>query len=408
MKEPFSQKEILLITLLSLSLASLLQVFFPWKELWGDELDYIHQSQEPFITRETPWTYRTLTPLLVTLNPLPLAWGFRIMTALGTAVVLSGFYWMARRCVGSIVLSLAALGLYAVHPQPHYLAAHCALVDAITIAALTVASYAVLFRHHRLLSTALLLGILNHEAVLLFFPVPFLAVCWESDRIKNAVRTAILCLPALVVFIFTRFILPSFDDARLVERVLSDSFPTISPHTRYLHVYMNEFLHRIEAAGGFVNLLVSGDPAGGATVLFPLAVIGFIRSSRRAKSLAIFPVLLFFIPLVVYAHQRISYLGFAVIGMYVACFLSQLSVYPAWYQVCAGVLPPLGMIFFPASWVCGLLLAALICVPCYYLPERSFIDKPSPNNNKPINRGGEKKTQPENEKNSKKRKRKKR
>jgi len=368
MKAWLKQKDLICVVLISLGLAALFQVMYPWAEIWGDETFYLRLTESPFVPCDFPWTYRLLTPLLVSAIPLPIYWGYRTVTALATAGVMTGLYLLSRRMGASVMLSGALLALYAAHPQAHYLASHCALVDMTTTLFLVLSLHAFLFQQEWLLSSSLLLGVLNHESMMWFLPTTWVVACWERPWKPAMVRAVILCVPALLVFGVSRFLLPIFSDQAVVEKITELYIPYMKAPPRFIEGYLNHFLDQIRQTGGFFNLLAGCEPAGGAAVLVPLAAVGLYRMTARGKSLLVFMVLNTVFNRIFQARTELSYFNVPVILAGTATVFSWCSAWPLPYQVITGAICLAGMGFAPHSWIFGIMIATAIYLSRVYIP----------------------------------------
>ncbi len=355
---PISRKEGLCLLGLSAAMAVLWQWLYPWLSAWGDEVTYIRFSETPFITGTAPWCYRLLTPLLVSVCPLPVAWGYRLVTALGTMGVFCGLYLLSRHLGCSKRFAAIIWILYAFHPQGRYLAQHPGLVDPLSTFFIVLSCFAIALKRERLLSTVLLLGLLNHEAALWMIGAVLVAYLIERPRIASMIRAAIVCTPALIAFGLTRFIFPLINDQAIRESIIRENFPEIAPPARFAEYFIRYFFSRESVEGNWLALFHPANLSGGVAVLIPLAVVGFYYASPRIKSLGVFWLLLTFTNLLIQARPEMMYLGFPVIISFIAVLFRRLTSENLFNQTILMILLLAGVYFVSNSWLAGLIVAS--------------------------------------------------
>lgn len=356
-RNPISREEGLCLLGLSVAMAILWQWLYPWQAAWGDEFTYIRFSETPFITGTAPWCYRLLTPLLVSFCPLPVAWGYRLVTALGTVGVFCGLYLVSRHLGCSKRYAAMIWILYALHPQGRYLAQHPGLVDPLSTFFIVLSCFAIAQKRERMLSTVLLLGLLNHEAALWMIGTVLSAYLIERPRFASTIRAAIVCTPALIAFGLTRFIFPLINDQAIRESIIRENFPEIAPPARFAESFIRYFLSREPVEGNWMAVFHPANLSGGVAVLIPLAVVGFYYASPRIKSLGVFWLLLTLTNLLIQARPEMMYLGYPVIISFIAVlFLRWASENPFIQTLLAAALLG-GVYFVPNSWLMGLVVA---------------------------------------------------
>lgn len=359
MKADIGRKEILWIVSFSVVVAVFYQAWFSWENVWGDEVRYIRQSESPFITISPPWSYRILSPMIAALIPLPIDWGYRTLTFLGASGILVSVYLLARNMGCSPIFSICIWILYIVHPQMRYFAEHCALVDPLTTLFLVTFCSSLVLENERRLSTSLLLGVLNHEAILWALPVFFIHDLLKRFHGIMLVRPFILALPSLFAFILTRFVFPQFNDDFIHQELLRTYYPSFSKSNGFLDYFINYFfIHAPSGRPGW-NMFVGMEFTGEIATLIPLAVIGFFLSNRPLKSLLFFWASFTAVTVVMQARAQLLYLTFPVVVVYLAIVFRSLSDSPFLIQGLLAAITLSCLAFYPNSWIAGFLLAGI-------------------------------------------------
>jgi hypothetical protein len=180
--------------------------------LWGTERAGLFKDDTEYYGRlaqnladpgHLPYTFRLLTPWLVSLVPLETAAGFTLVTIVSLLVAAALLYFFMARLGYRSLASLGALTVFLCSSVVVRMLTTPTYVDSVTYA-LTIAAFLALMAHKHLLFSVLVgVGAINRETALLLLP-SYLVAAWPIRGSGRWVRAMLVCcfpVLALVVVI---------------------------------------------------------------------------------------------------------------------------------------------------------------------------------------------------------------
>ncbi|MGC9516569.1 MAG: hypothetical protein ACP5C3_02595 [Methanomicrobiales archaeon] len=175
------------------------------KILIYDSFIYYEMAMNPFKATIAPYTYRILTPLIVSLIPLERLEGFFLVNVSSIIIAATIFYYYLKKLNFNSYLSYLGVMLFISAPTVIYSLYDIALVDNLSFLFITLAFYFILIRKDWLFFIVLLIGVVNKETILFTIPVYFLYNI-EINNLKIALKKSVLILlPILFIFMIIRF-----------------------------------------------------------------------------------------------------------------------------------------------------------------------------------------------------------
>ena len=182
----------------------------------------------------SPFAYRWLGPYAVGLLPVPDPLGFRLLTTSALVLLPVAFFGFLRRLgLGASVAAFTA----ALLPFNPYVFGFPAfnpfqIGDALALVLIVLAFSALVDRRWLLYALALAVGVLAREPVLLVLPAGFVFL-WERGTLRSdGLRCLVASLPALVVFLLLRVLLPA-DGPGLLVLLVDHAVKASDPVTWY-------------------------------------------------------------------------------------------------------------------------------------------------------------------------------
>lgn len=170
-----------------------------------DSWYYYQMSFSPFTGTTAPYTYRILTPFLVSLLPLNHIQGFVLINLTANGLTAIVFYYYLKKLEFSRLVSLVGMILLLLTPSILYTLFDIALVDSISFLVLIGSFYAILIKNDYIYFFMVILGIFNKEVVLLSLPV-YLYCKFNEGGLKNAMKWLIcILIPVAMIFISLRY-----------------------------------------------------------------------------------------------------------------------------------------------------------------------------------------------------------
>lgn len=176
----------------------------------GDDQIYELMAQDPGATHTFPFAYRVLVPTLVYAMPFSHTFSFSLLAWLCTAASGGVVYVLLRRFAVSDGLATGLALVLATSPGLLIVSLRDGRnTDAATVLLMLVAVLLMVDRRPRALALTLLVGAFVRESVLFLMPLTY--ALWAARPLdRDALRrTAVVCTPALVVYVALRLGIPT-------------------------------------------------------------------------------------------------------------------------------------------------------------------------------------------------------
>lgn len=181
----------------------------PW-----DHHKYIFMAlTNPFDFHIAPYCWRVFVPFIASFLPFTLSVNFLFISFI--SIVITGYfiYKISLIYFDKIEYGISALFFYySLNFAVNYILYDFWLVDAFAILLIVISLYAILIKNDFIVGLTLIIGALTKESVLFVVPLYY---SLNSDKIWNMqlfFRTLIISLPALIVFVIIRILIPQMND----------------------------------------------------------------------------------------------------------------------------------------------------------------------------------------------------
>lgn len=176
----------------------------------GDDEIYERMAQDPFATHTFPFAYRVLVPTLVHVLPFGHTLSFSLIAWLCTAGAGATSFVLLRRFAVSPRLAAAIALFLATSPGLLIVSLRDGRnTDAATVFLMLLAVLLMVDRRPRALAATLLVAAFTRESAM--FLVPLTYALWAARPVDLAAarRTALVCAPAVAVYVGLRIGLPT-------------------------------------------------------------------------------------------------------------------------------------------------------------------------------------------------------
>ena len=283
---------------------------------FGDAGQYMKMAEQPFQFTASPWGYRIVVPYLAALIAgvlrIPLDRSFWFLSllafeAINLVIMIWGVYGLHLSVFSAILLaaiySFSYAGVYNLHNYVH-IGFYWELL-------VFLGFLAIYYDKFLLLLIIVSLGSAVTENVIILIPTYLILKLFSGGAKKAVVRTLVLSVGFLVVFLFVRSGL---------------LFKGATGFTSYSHFYTLDYVKFV-----YHNW---GGPAGAAKqvvkaflVVWLLAALGFIHSSKTSRLLAILIPLAIVQILLATDVIRMTSIAFPAILLLVAVLFKSMKVY---------------------------------------------------------------------------------
>ncbi|MHB8853949.1 MAG: hypothetical protein ACYC6P_11420 [Ignavibacteriaceae bacterium] len=272
------EKEFLFVLILSLIFLTLL--FFRTEKIvysnptfnqpW-DHHKYIEMAKHPFGFHIAPYCWRIIVPLIAYILPFTLETNFLIITFISILITSILIYYLLKELNFNKNLALTGLMIFfSLGWATKYFIQDFWLVDSTAFLFIVIIIYFLLKRNDLAFSIFLLLGILVKETIFFTAPLYYSLNAKKFIDFKLLAKFTLLVLPAILISIFIRSIIPylNYDHAYLTS--LPDKLKIVFDNkSNYdLSIYFN---FRQSIFGIIKNIFGT---FGIILLLFPLFTIG--------------------------------------------------------------------------------------------------------------------------------------
>ena len=229
-----------------------------FKNIW-DHHKYLWMAKNnPLDFHIAPFCWRILVPSLAKILPFGVENNFKLIAFL--SVMFTGFFTfkIGQKIFSDLIYAYSMMfGYFSLVLATKFVLYDFWLPDAFSFLLITAGIYSILIRNDFLFVLITCLGAMTKEVVLFILPLYYTLRAEKLLDRKLALKTILISLPALSVFILIRLLIPSMNDNQLYLSNLPDELKIVhlgSSQYTYIDAFKQVISERIkDFSGGLIH-----------------------------------------------------------------------------------------------------------------------------------------------------------